>query len=79
MTMSHNYLFDAYRFIRQCLDEARPNLTDADADQHAKQHAAGRIEALCDLERFLTEHYDIKLPRRLRQQQQTDSICIPDE
>lgn len=68
--MSHDYLLDTYTFIQQRLDEVQQQLTDADADQRTKLYAAGQIEVLCELDRFLKEHYDAKLPRRLRQRRQ---------
>lgn len=76
--MSHNYLFDTYRFFQERLDHIKPHLTGAEEDQHSKAYAAGQIEALCDLERFLQERYEIKLPRRLRQQIQDErGVCTP--
>jgi hypothetical protein len=64
--MSHNYLFDTYRYLQQRLDDITPRLTGADASLATRSYAAGQLEALCDLERFLKERYDMKLPRRLR-------------
>ena len=64
--MSHNYLFDTYRYMRQRLDQIKPQLTGEDAGPTDRSYAAGQIEALCDLERFIKERYDVKLPRRLR-------------
>ena len=74
--MSHSYLFDTYQYLQQRLNEIEPRLTAEDKDQQAKQYAAGQIEAICDLERFLKEHYDRKLPRRMRQLQKPSGICI---
>lgn len=62
--MSHDYLFDTYRYLQQRLDDIQPRLTGANPG--ARSYAAGQLEALCDLERFLKERYDMKLPRRLR-------------
>ena len=74
--MSHDHLLDTYDFIQQQLDDALHHLTQADADPTIKQYASGRIEALCDLERFLTHHYHAKLPRRLRSRVPlTSAIC----
>lgn len=64
--MSHTYLLDTYTFIERRLEEIQQQMADAgDGDWKARQHAAGQIQALCDLERFLRVHYDAKLPRRL--------------
>lgn len=74
--MSHNYLFDTYQYLKQRLEAVKPLLTDPEADQKARSHAAGQIEALCELERFLKERYELKLPRRLRNQQEPlGNIC----
>ncbi len=66
--MSHNFLFHTYQYLRQRLDEINLRLTGRDADSATRSYAAGQIEALCDLERFLKERYEVKLPRRLRNQ-----------
>ncbi len=66
--MSHNYLFDTYQYLQRRLDDIKPRLTGKDADPATRSYAAGQIEALCELERFLNERYDMKLPRRLRNQ-----------
>jgi len=64
--MSHTYLLDTYKFLQQRLDELQLKLTNPETDQHTRIYTAGRIESVCGLERYLKEHYDIKLPRRLR-------------
>lgn len=66
--MSHNYLLDTYTFIAQRLAEVQPQYDDAGDNIALKQSAAGRIEALCQLESFLSDHFDAKLPRRLARQ-----------
>lgn len=66
--MSHNYLFDTYQFLQQRLEKARSGLTNPAAEGRTRSYAAGQIEALCELELFLKERYEIKLPRRLRHQ-----------
>jgi hypothetical protein len=74
--MSHNYLFDTYRYLQQRLDDIRPRLTGADAS--IRSYANGQLDALCDLEQFLKEHYEGKLPRRLRKQNRPlEGICTP--
>ena len=64
--MSHNYLFDTYSYLEQRMSDIKPTLTGTDENRAVRSFAAGRIEALCELERFLKEHYEMKLPRRLR-------------
>jgi hypothetical protein len=64
--MSYTYLLDTYAFIQRRLNDVQRQLADAgDDDWKARQFAAGQIEILRDLERFLKAHYDTKLPRRL--------------
>lgn len=64
--MSHNFLFSTYDYIARRLADLEQALTRSDADEDARQYAAGRIDVLCQFERFLGENFDIKLPRRLR-------------
>ena len=76
MIMSHNYLFDTYQYLQQRLDDISPRLTGADAA--TRSYASGQIDALCELERFLKEHYEGRLPRRLRKQSPPlEAICTP--
>ena len=74
--MSHNYLLDTYAYIHQRLDAARQQSTTASDDPQRKQFAEGRIETLCQFERFLSDHYDARLPRRLaRQRSRMEKLC----
>ncbi len=67
--MSYTNLLDLYDFIYKRLEDVHQALVAAgDEDGKTKQHAAGRIEALCEMERFLREYYDAKLPRRIIRQ-----------
>jgi len=64
--MSYTYLLDTYTFIQKRLDDVQRQLADAaDDDWQARQYAAGQTDALCELGRFLSAHYDAKLPRRI--------------
>jgi hypothetical protein len=64
--MSHTYLLDTYAFIERRLEEIQRQMAAAGHDDwKTRQRAAGRIQALNDLERFLSANYDAKLPRRL--------------
>ena len=75
--MSHNYLFDTYQYLKQRFDAINPRLADPEADPATRSHAAGQIEALCDLERFLKARYEVKLPRRLRNHETPlNHICV---
>lgn len=64
--MAYTYLLDTYTFIEKRLEEIQRQMADSGEDDwKARQHAAGRIQALHDLERFLSANYDAKLPRRI--------------
>lgn len=63
--MSHNYLLDTYTHIAERLAAARQQSSEAGKDQPAAQNAAGRIEALSEFEKYLSDNFDDKLPRRL--------------
>lgn len=74
--MSYTYFLDIYAFIHQRLEEIQRALVAArEDDGQTRQSAAGRIEALCDLERFLREHYEAKLPRRIMLQRPRVQEC----
>lgn len=67
--MSYTYLLDTYAFIAKRLQEVQQKLVDAgDDDGRTRLSAAGRIEALCEIENYLHDRYDAKLPRRILQQ-----------
>ncbi len=74
--MSHNFLLSTYDHIARRLAEVEPDLTREGADDETRQYAAGQIDVLCEFERFLGEHFDIKLPRRLRRRrEESPAIC----
>ncbi|MEN8190500.1 MAG: hypothetical protein ABFS19_11675 [Thermodesulfobacteriota bacterium] len=64
--MSHTYLTDLYELIDQ-------RLADIAAEQKEKSSLAGevsfqkgRVDSLLKFKQFIAEHYNSKLPRRLR-------------
>ena len=65
--MSYTYLLDLYEVIDARIAEIEDALEDL---QHLartqQQHLAGRRDCLESIHRFLDEHYDHKLPRRLQ-------------
>jgi hypothetical protein len=64
--MSYTYLFETYAFIKKRVGDVQQKLVDSSDDNwKARQYAAGQIESLSELERFLSSHYDAKLPHRL--------------
>ncbi len=74
--MSHNYLFSTYDDIDQRLRKIEPRLTQSQADEDTRQYAAGQIDVLCEFQRFLGNHFDIKLPKRLRNQRMASpAVC----
>lgn len=64
--MSHNYLIETYNLINQRLEEFEHTMLDSKTDETARQFAAGRVQALCDIERFIRQKFQPKLPRRLK-------------
>lgn len=73
--MSHTFLLDTYTFIENRLNEIQRQMVAAGSDDwKARQYAAGQIQALRDLERFLSNNYDIKLPRRLLRTRQNGNV-----
>jgi len=74
--MSYTYLLDTYAFIQNRLADLQGQLVDAgEGDWQARQYAAGQIEALCELERFLSAHFDAKLPRRILRRRTGSQVC----
>lgn len=71
--MSHNYLFDTYAYINKRLDLVRQQAFSAGNNHRVRQSAAGRIEALSQFERYLSNNFDAKLPRRLARQRDRNS------
>ena len=64
--MSHNYLFDLYNLIDQRLQDVQarsPGPTDLEG-----KFREGQISALSELQSFLSERFDRKLPKRLLKQ-----------
>ena len=65
--MSHNFLFETYKFIDDRLDHINQELKKNDVSSTKRQYFAGRIDALCEIESFLEKNLKPKLPKRLRQ------------
>ena len=65
--MTYTYLLDLYEVIDARIADIDDALEDS---QHLtssqQQHLAGRRDCLDSIHRFLGEHYDHKLPRRLQ-------------
>ena len=75
--MSHNFLFNLYDYIDRRLGDLESDLVSVDADEDAGQDTAGRIDILCEVERFIGEQFEVKLPKRLRNQRsQRPTVCM---
>ena len=78
--MSHNFYFDTCKFIDKRVETIKQVLVESTADDMGGQYAAGRIDALCEIERFLDRHIRPKLPNRLRRTiSQRNRTCTVDD
>ena len=74
--MSHNFLFDTYKFIDERLEGLTQDLVDVNAGSMDRQYAAGRVDALCEVERFLDSNIKQMLPKRLKRNiPRTSRVC----
>jgi hypothetical protein len=64
--MSHTYLIDLYDLIEQETVMASEELKSCDNDKAGKSFQQGRLDILSEFKRFLADHYNSKLPRRIR-------------
>ncbi len=64
--MSHTYLIDLYELIDQRMEDALPAPGSETLDEAEKRFQQGRCEVLTEFKQFLAEHYNSKLPRRIR-------------
>jgi len=77
--MSHNFLFETYKFIDDRLEHIHQERVESTVDNTNRQYAAGRIDALCEIERFLERKIKPKLPKRLRLNfSSKNSVCSVD-
>jgi len=75
--MSHNYLFETYKFIDSRLEHMNQELVKNAVDNTSRQYVAGRMDALCEIESFLERYIKPKLPKRLRQNfSGKNRVCI---
>jgi hypothetical protein len=65
--MAYTYLLDMHAYVDQRLMEAKDTLRNNGNDPLQKRFEEGRIEILTDYKAFLTEHFNPKLPRRIRE------------
>ena len=64
--MSHTYLLDLYELIDQRMEEASRDLRSETSDGAGTRFQQGRCDVLTEFKQFLAEHYNKKLPRRIR-------------
>ena len=66
--MAYIHLLDIYKLIDQRIEEATAALGKATGgDPIEKKYQEGRIKALSDFKAYLTQNFNPKLPRRIRQ------------
>ena len=71
--MSHNYFFELLNFIKAQLKKIHQTPYNNNSDEITNQFVAGRIEALCQTERFINDKFTNNLPRRLRANLKTNA------
>ena len=65
--MAYVYLLDLHAFIDKRLVEAKESLRHNGGDPLERRFEEGRIEILTEYKTFLTENFNPKLPRRIRE------------
>lgn len=67
--MSYTYLLDLYKVLATRIADIDSTIEEAQQlSASQRQHLTGRRDCLESIHRFLEEHYDRKLPRRLQRQ-----------
>ena len=65
--MAYVYLIDLHAFVDKRLAEAQETLGNNENDAMTSRFEEGRIEILTDCKSFLTEQFNPRLPRRIRE------------
>ena len=65
--MAYVYLIDLHTYVDKRLSEAREILSNNGNDPMTGCFEQGRIAALSDCKSFLTEQFNPRLPRRIRE------------
>ena len=65
--MAYTYLLDMHAYVDQRIKDAEDTLRQNGNDPLQRQFEEGRIELLQDYKAFLTENFNPKLPRRIRE------------
>jgi hypothetical protein len=64
--MAYVYLLDMYKYLEERLADASEAMAKARGDTLGKSLQQGRIDTLIEFRGFLHEHFNPKLPRRIR-------------
>ena len=64
--MSHTYLIDLYELIDQRLEKIVEEGNQGGEKGLGERFSQGRSEILLEFKQFLAEHYNSKLPRRIK-------------
>ncbi len=64
--MSHTYLIDLYELIEQRLQKIAEESSHGTGQGEGARGLQGRFEILTEFKQFLAEHYNSKLPRRIK-------------
>lgn len=64
--MSHTYLIDLYTLIDERLEDAAQENQREKSTENELLFRKGRTEALTEFKKFLTDSYNNKLPRKIR-------------
>ncbi len=65
--MAYVYLIDLHAFVDKRLAQARETLNNNGNDPMTSRFEEGRIAALSDCQSFLTQQFNPRLPRRIRE------------
>ena len=65
--MAYVYLIDLHAFVDKRLAEAQEILSNNGSDPMTSRFEEGRIALLTDCKTFLTEQFNPRLPRRIRE------------
>jgi hypothetical protein len=65
--MAYVYLIDLHTLVEKRLAEAQEKLKNNGNDPLESRFEQGRIEILADCKSFLTDQFDPRLPRRIRE------------
>ncbi len=65
--MAYVYLIDLHAFVDKRLAEAQETLSNNGNEPMTSRFEQGRIEILTDCKSFLTEQFNPRLPRRIRE------------